>query len=97
MECKMVKKKKVSSMVGVQDCTFSPTVYIDFDDLEEIEGLSVGDEVRVVLKGTIKSLDQRESYEKKGETTASICLKDFEAEIVENSNQFTALLNDEDE
>lgn len=97
----MAKKSKVSSknencMAGA-DCVYSPSLYIDFDELKEVKGLSVGDEVTVVIRGTIKSVEQRESYDEKGKTRASISVKDFEAEIVSGQTQIEALFGDEDD
>lgn len=93
------KVKKVSSEKGceVNSCSYSPTVYIDFDDLKEIKGLEIGQEVRVVLCGTVNSLEQRASYEDSEKPRASISLRDFEAEIVDDSSKFAALLEDEDD
>lgn len=92
----MAKKTKVSSNeVGLCDSTYSPSMYVDLDDVKEVKGLSVGDTVRIVIKGTIKSVEQRTSYEDDKKTMASIGIKDFDAEIVPASSQFDALFDDE--
>ena len=48
-------KKKVSSKKSEAQldasCTYSPSVHLNFSDVSELEGLTVGDEVRVVIKG----------------------------------------------
>lgn len=95
----MKSKKKISSGTGVSGnaCSYSPTVYIDFDDLEEVKGVSVGDKVSIVLRGTVRSVDMRESCEGTTKVTSSISLKDFEAEIVDDSNEFSKLADDEDD
>lgn len=92
-------KKKVSSKVVCEspDCTYSPSIYIDFDKLAEVKGLGVGDKVKVLITGTIKSVEQRESYDDSGKTRASIALKDFEAEIADDNNVFASLAEDDDE
>lgn len=92
------KKSKVSSnaVLGA-DCAYSPTVHIDFDDLEEVKGVGVGDKVQILLTGTVRSVEARESYSEGQKPTSSICLKDFEAEIVDDSNEFSKLADDEDD
>lgn len=92
------KKNKVSSntVLGA-GCSYSPTVHIDFDDLDEVKGVGVGDKVRILLTGTVRSVEARESYDESQKKTSSICLKDFEAEIVDDSNEFSKLADDEDD
>jgi hypothetical protein len=97
----MAKKKKVSSkaevcaMVG--DCSYSPTISVDFEEAEEISGLSVGDTVRVMIRGKVRALDQREDYSDPKKILSSISIKDFDAEIITDENQFDSLLDDNDE
>ena len=88
-------KKKISSAPNTLSVGgYSPTLYIDFDDLKEIEGVALGDTVTIVVKGKVKSLEQR-SYE--GESPrASLCLKEFEAEIASNPNIFEELADEDD-
>ena len=94
-------KKKVSSKQQAgcvsADCTFSPSVHLDFADVTELEGLMVGDEVRVVIKGKVKAVEQREDWDDPKKTRASLSIKDFDATIVSDTNQFTELLDEEDE
>ena len=95
----MAKKTKVSSKsenCTKEICEYSPTIYVDFDDVKEIEGLSVGDTVRVMVKGTVRSVEQREGYDE-AKTRCSVSIKDFDAEIISNETDFDALLEDEDE
>jgi hypothetical protein len=93
------KKEKISSKA---DCcvggavTYSPTTHLEFDDVKELKGLSVGDKITVVLRGTVKSLEQREDYSDPKKVCASLSLTDFEAEIVPNSTEFDDLCDDED-
>lgn len=96
----MAKKTKVSSKAKdglLASCEYSPAIYVDFDDLKEVKGLSVGDTVRVVIKGTVRSVEQREAYDAKDKVRASVSIKDFEAEIITDENQFDSLLEDEDD
>ena len=90
-------KKKVSSKKSDTSCTYSPSVHLDFSDVSELEGLTVGDEVRVVIKGKVKAVEQREDWDDPKKTRASLSIKDFEATIVTDSNQFEELLDEEDD
>jgi len=98
----MAKKSKAKvsskeSCCAVGSCDYSPTLYIDFDDMKEVKGVCVGDEIRLVVKGTVRSVEQREGYDDKEKARASVSLKDFEAEILDASTQFDSLLDDDDE
>jgi hypothetical protein len=94
----MAKKTKISSAKGLEaGCSYSPSLYVDFDDIAEVKGVSVGDEIRIVLKGTVKSVDQRESFDDPKVTTASISLRDFEAEIVSGSTELEKFFADGDD
>lgn len=95
----MAKTKKISSkkQEGCSLCSYSPTIYLDFAGVDQLEGLKVGETVRVVVKGKIQGITQREGYEDKEETQASLTLKDFEAKIVTDENQFEDLMEDGDE
>lgn len=91
-------KKKVSSNEALccGDMAYSPSMYVDFDKLGEIKGLSVGDKVRLVITGTVKSVEQRESYDDPKAVRGSLGIKDFEAEIIDDeSNEFGALAEDD--
>lgn len=95
----MAKKTKMSSKAGaeVANCSYSPSLYIAFDDLKEVKGVSVGDKVSVVVKGTVQCVEQSESN---GKTNSSIRLDDFEAEIVSGTELekfFADEANDKDE
>lgn len=91
-------KSKVSSKANGGPLTqYSPTTHITFDDLAEVKGVSVGDEVRILLTGKVTSITLGDSYGDSAAQTSSICLKDFEAEIVEASIDLEALLEDEDD
>lgn len=96
----MAKKRKVSDKAGMTtSCPgvdYSPTLYIDFDDLKEIRGLAVGDEITVVVKGKVRSVEQRESYEDPKKVRSSVSLTNFEAEIVNDDNQFADLMDEDD-
>lgn len=97
----MAKKKKVSSAeekcVSGMNCSYSHSISVDFEEAEEISGLQVGDTVRVMIRGKIRSLDQREDYSDPKKILSSISIKDFDAEIITDENQFDSLLDDDDE
>ena len=90
-------KKKLGSDAAVPSCTYSPSVHLDFKDVSELKDLVVGDTVRIVIKGRVKAVEQREDWDDPKKTVASLSVKDFEATIVSGSNQFEELLEDEDE
>lgn len=93
-------KKKVTGKAEMAACAasipYSPTLYIDFDDLNEIRGLVVGDEITVVVKGKVRSVEQRESYEDPRKVRSSVSLVNFEAEIANDDNQFADLMDEDD-
>ena len=93
----MAKKMKVSSKECAHESMYSPSMYIDFDNASEIKGLTVGDTVRVVVRGTVKSLEQRKREGEEGKPLSSICIEDFEAELVPVSKDFDALFDDEED
>ena len=96
----MAKKKvKVSDSASPGlDCSYSPSMYIDFDSMKEVSGVSVGDKITVKITGTVKSVEQREREEGgKKETSSCVSLKDFTAEIAEGENEFSKLAEDDDE
>jgi hypothetical protein len=51
----------------------------------------------VVIKRKVRSLDQREDYIDPKKILSSISIKDFDAEIISDENQFDSLLDDNDE
>jgi hypothetical protein len=93
----MKKVNKVSSTKGMADCCYSPTISVEFAELDEIAEVALGETVRMVIKGKVKSLDQREDYDNPKVTHASITIRDFTATLVNDTTQFDSLLEDEDE
>ena len=71
------------------------STYVDFDDAEEVKGLKLGDTVRIVLKGKITSLEQRESYDDPKKQVSCVRLTDFESEIITSKTQFDDLFGDD--
>lgn len=74
---------------------YFPSQHIEFDDAEEVKGLSVGDKIKIVLTGTVKMIEQRQSYDDPKKIVSSVCLTKFEAEIIPQSTQFDDLLEDD--
>lgn len=93
----MAKKTKIASKAEIPGSEYSPRMHIDFDDVTEVAGLVLGDQVRLVVKGKVRSIEQRKAYDDEKKQIASICLEDFEAEIVPAGGQFDDLLADEDD
>lgn len=77
------------------DNEYKPSTYIDFDDAKEVAGLKLGDTVRIVLKGKITSLEQRECYDKPKKQMSCVRLTDFESEVVTSKTQFDDLFGDD--
>jgi len=93
------KTSKIASNKGIRgtEAEYSPATYLDFDDIEEIKGLAVGDEITVVLKGTVKSLESRRDYEDLKKVRSSLCLEKFEAEIVSGASELEKFFADADD
>jgi hypothetical protein len=71
----------------------TPTVHIELakDDLKELKGLKVGDNVRIVLTGSVKHMDQ-------GENGGGLTVQTKSTRIFsqpESANAFTDLMEDE--
>lgn len=75
---------------------YSSTIHIDFDDPKEVRGHEVGQKIRVVITGIIRSVEQRESWENPKKMISSMCLKDFEAEVVALNGDLAELLDEDD-
>ena len=82
----------------------SPRLYLDLQDqdVKQIVGLNVGDEVELVIKGTVKGLSQRERQDyddpKKTVKTGSIDLEDYTVEVLEDEkNEFVKMADEEAE
>lgn len=80
----------------------SSRLYLDLQDqdVKQIAGLNVGDDVEIMVRGTVKGLSQRErqDYDDPSKTvkTGSIDLEDYTVEVVEDEkNEFTAMANEE--
>lgn len=89
----MAKTKKIDAS-GVA-CTRS--MHVDFDELDDIKGLSVGDTVRIMVKGKVKSLEQRQDWDDPKKVLASLGVTGFTAEVVTEETEFDKLLDDGDE
>ena len=89
----MAKKKTIDA--STPECTRN--MYVDFDEPEEIKGLAVGDTVRIVVKGKVKSLEQRQDWDDPKKVLASLGVTGFTAEVVTEETEFDKLLDDGDE
>ena len=103
----MAVKKTKSKNIKTECCPPSvgeckPRLYLDLQDqdVKQILGLNVGDEVEILVKGTIKGLSQRERQDydepKKTVKTGSIDLEGYTIQVVEDEkNEFTKMANEE--
>lgn len=81
-----------------------PCLYLDLQDqdVKQLGDLNVGDEVEILVKGTIKGLSQRERQDydnvKKTVKTGSIDLEKYTVQVVEDEkdNLFTEMAKDEE-
>lgn len=87
--------KKISSKSAEKSmaCTYSPTLYLDFEDVTEVEGLKLDEEITVVVRGRIVSLGS--SLDSGEGKKATLALEDFECEILTDQTQFDDLFGDD--
>lgn len=73
-----------------------PCLHIDFDsNASEVKGYAVGDEVVIAIKGVIRGIEQRESYDDPKKMMASVSLKDFEVKMGGGKSDIFDALEDE--
>lgn len=88
---------KISSKKETVGYAYSPTIHIEFEKLNALKELVLGDQVRVVISGKVKSLEQREDYDDPKIKHATMCIRDFTATLVKGTSQFDELMEEEDE
>ena len=99
--------KKTKSKNIVTECCPSveckPRLYLDLQDqdVKQLKGLTVGDNVEIFVSGTVKGLSQRErtDYEdpKTIIKTGSIDLENYTVQVVEDEkNEFTKMADEEE-
>ena len=101
---KKLKKNVKSEMAPIATTEYDkPCLYLDFQgqDVKQITGLAVGEEVEILVKGTIKGLSQRtrKDYEsEKTVNTGTIDLENYKVSVVEDEkNEFTKMAEDEED
>ena len=75
---------------------YTPTIFVDLtkSDVDELKGVKVGDRVRVVITGKVKSITTREDNREK---TGSIQLESKDVAIRDaKGGEFEKLLEDDD-
>lgn len=78
MATKKAKPEQAANMV----MPMKPCLHIDFDgNPNEVKGYAVGDEVNIAIRGTIRGIEQRESYDDPKKMMASVSLRDFEVKM----------------
>ncbi len=103
MAAKKTKAKSIKTdccPVPTADC--KPRLYLDLQDqdVKQILGLNVGDEVEILVTGTVKGLSQRERQDydepKKTVKTGSIDIEGYSVKVLEDEkNEFTKMADEE--
>lgn len=96
----MAHKKKTKEVGGC--CAspmgdYKPTLYLNLEgqDVKQIKGLAVGEEVELVITGKVTSLSQRKSYNDKD--SGSIDLESYRVRVMgEEDNEYKELADDEE-
>lgn len=79
-----VKKVSIGMGQGAELADFPKTMHIEMeaDELNALKQSKVGDEIVLVVKGTLKSLSQNSRKTDSGtETTGTAVLEDFDVEV----------------
>ena len=73
-----------------------PCLHIDFDNgASEVKGVAVGDTVYVAIKGVVRGVEQRESYDDPKKMMATLSLKDFEVKVSGKDADWASEFDDE--
>lgn len=99
----MAKKTKVvDKCCAPVDANYKPRLYLDLQDTQVgvIKGLTIGEEVELMVKGKVVGLTQRErpDYDdsKKTVKTGSIDLEGYEVHVMgEESNEFKKMADED--
>lgn len=104
-KAKVKGKKVVDSCCAPCDIgVYKPSLYLDLEgkDVAQIKGLTVGEEVQVLVIGKVRSLEQRERTSDYGpdkgktKTTGSISVEEYEVQILEEEdNEYVKMAEDE--
>jgi len=97
------KKKPKAEAIAMVDADYKPQTHIDLDEdsVDSLEDFSIGDEVCVVLRGKVVSMESRESKyggrtEKRGMIAIEnpdVCIHPADSE--EHAESLQALYDDE--
>lgn len=73
-----------------------PSIHLDFDGNQaEVKGVAVGDTITVAIRGVVKGVEQRESWDDPKKMMASITLRDFEVKVGGSKSDIFDALEDE--
>lgn len=109
MATKRIKKNQVGEALSAPaGLDYKPSLHLDLEgaDLKQIEGIKVGEEVEIIVRGKVRRVSQekrqRYDYEKNkqaGEVhTGTISIDNYSIVRVEDEkNEFVKLADDEDE
>lgn len=92
----MAKKKAVVKACDTPPEYF-PSIYLDVVALDVLKDLKVGEEVTVVLKGKLRSVEQREDYDDPKKLRGSLSLKEYEVSITAGTDVWDELSEEEDD
>ena len=68
-----------------------PCLHIDFDaDAKEVKGVAVGDTVYILIKGVVKGVEQRESWDDPKKMMASMSLKNFDVKVSDSKSDWAS-------
>lgn len=94
--------KKMKAEMAAMPGEMKPCLYLDFQgkDVSQIQGVAVGDEVEIVVRGKVKGVSQRERTDyddpKKVVKTGTIDLHDYKVTILEEEKNEFAKLSEDD-
>lgn len=98
----MAKKgaKAKGMAMPMTDGEMKPSIHLDMDDsdAEEMKGLKLGDKVKVLVTGTVKSMSMRQadSYDKAEEVCGDLCVEISDVTVSKNGkNVFQEMADDE--
>jgi|SRR3990172_11167118 len=111
MAAKAKKRVKTKANIAAECCApicgdYKPRLYLALEkqDVSQVKGLTVGEEIEVVVRGKVVGLEQREREEKDYKTekvtvrqTGEIQLEGYRVEVLEDEENVFTQLSEEDE
>jgi len=100
------KRTKAKPVVASECCAvpmgeYKPCLYLNLEgqDVKQVKGLTVGEEVEVLVRGKIIGLEQRErtDHEGKSKTSGEIKMEGYRVQVLEDDNEFSKLADDDED